>query len=253
MKIRIACLMALLSLTACFRHSPEDSINYVKEQESTVRGFTFGQILESKKFCKTKSWSASQDEFGRDIVTFDCGIELSKDTVDKLASDADASLERRAAEKASECNADPKPFVNAAGPKLESYFGQFASATVRPVFVIYKRELVDATVLLLDATGTVVKTSQQSKSLLATNFVKVNSPYEADADIGPVYAAITYSAPTSNFTCIDLRRAAKDAEARAAEAADIPASGVFSAAVPASAPVEPDLRQTLGLVPNRKN
>jgi len=176
------------------------------------------------------------------------------DTVDKLSSEAAAGLEKRAAEKASECNAAPKPFVDVAGPKLASYFGQFSSATVRPVFVIYKRELVDATVLLLGFTGKVVKTSPQSMSLLAADFAKVNNPYEADADIGPIYAALMYSAPLSNFTCLDMKRAVVAADEREVPAlVESPTFGASSAGGAVSSPVEPNLCETLWGPRDRKN
>lgn len=247
MKALLACLMAACGLVGCSRHTPEDSIDFVKEQETQVRGFTFGQVLESKKFCQTKQWSASLDDFGRDLVAFDCEIPLSKDVTDKLVSDSVATLEKLAKEKATECDSDPMPFVEANAPKIAAYYAGFPSVTVRPVFVIHKRQLVDSTILLLDAQGQVVKTSQKSKAMLALNFVKANNPYEPDADIRPVYEALMYSAPSFNFTCMELKEAAR-AAAAASPAASGAAAEPAGSANPASAPMEQDLRQTLGLV-----
>lgn len=215
MKSFLATFIAALCLAGCFKHSPEDSIAFVKDQESLIRGVTFGQVLESKKFCGSKNWSASADDYGRDLVSFDCEIALSKDVTDKLTSDTIAMLEKVAAEKSQDCRTDSKAFVQANAPKVASYYARFATATVRPVFVIYKRQLVDATVLLLDANGQVVKTSDKSKSLLALNFVKSNNPYEADTDVQPVYGALMYSAPSFNFTCFDLKAADQTASAPA--------------------------------------
>lgn len=231
MKAILAIVIAASCLTGCFRHSPEDSIAFVKDQESLIRGFTFGQVLESKKFCGSKNWSASADDYGRDLVSFDCDFTLSKDVTDKLTSDTVAEVEKVATEKAQACGTDPTAYVQTNAPKVAAYYARFGTATVRPVFVIYKRQLVDATVLLLDANGQVVKTSEKSKSLLALNFVKANNPYEADTDILPVYAALMYSAPSFNFTCFDLRAADQ-----AASAATAPAAAASAASEAASGP-----------------
>ena len=253
MKSFLATVIVALCLAGCFKHSPEDSIAFVKDQESLIRGFTFGQVLESKKFCGSKSWSASADDYGRDLVSFDCEITLSKDVTDKLTSDTIAMLEKVAAEKSQDCRTDSKAFVQANATKVASYYARFAIATVRPVFVIYKRQLVDATVLLLDANGQVVKTSDKSKSLLALNFVKANNPYEADTDVQPVYGALMYSAPSFNFTCFDLKVADSAASAASPVAASEAASVPSNASSSSSADEDVDLRKTLGMAPANKN
>lgn len=254
MKSFIASVIAASCLAACFKHSPEDSIAFIKDQESLLRGFTFGQVLESKKFCGSKSWSASVDDYDRDLVSFDCEVTLSKEVTDKLTSDTVAMLEKIAAEKSQECATDPGAFVQANAPKIVAYYAKFSTATVRPVFVIYKRQLVDATVLLLDSNGQVVKTSDKSKSLLALNFMKSNNPYEADTDVQPVYGALMYSAPSFNFTCFDLKATADRAASMASSAAaSEPASGPANASSSAPADDGADLRKTLGLVPQGKD
>src|SRR5437016_4280672 len=86
------CLFAMAVLTACSKGPHENkgtessadvaevdspSIDFVKGQASRAQGLTLGQVLDNNPNCASHQWSVAKDRYGRDVVTFRCGIKPS--------------------------------------------------------------------------------------------------------------------------------------------------------------------------------
>lgn len=75
----VLALLGLASLAAC----TDSSITAVKEASVRQSDFTFGQVFDKAKGCRSTDWEASTDADGRKVVDYTCTTELSAEALEK--------------------------------------------------------------------------------------------------------------------------------------------------------------------------
>ena len=71
--------LVLTTLAAC----TDSSITAVKEASMRQSDFTYGEVFDEAKGCKSTAWKASDDADGRKVVEYTCSAALSDETLQK--------------------------------------------------------------------------------------------------------------------------------------------------------------------------
>ncbi|WP_285412888.1 hypothetical protein [Variovorax sp. efr-133-TYG-130] len=90
-----ALLLVSVALGAC----TNSSITQVKESALSQSNFTFGEVLDGAKGCKSTDWDHSKADYGQTLVEFTCLTETSDEVVQAAKQRSLQELDRVALEK----------------------------------------------------------------------------------------------------------------------------------------------------------
>jgi|GEM_PF-996413 len=90
---------ALLLLCATLGACTNSSITQVKESSLPQSNFTFGEVLDGAKGCKSSDWEHSKADYGQTLVEFTCLTATSDDVIQAARQQSQQDLDNVAKEK----------------------------------------------------------------------------------------------------------------------------------------------------------
>ncbi|TSD56931.1 hypothetical protein FFI97_022415 [Variovorax sp. KBS0712] len=96
---QLARMSALLLVSAALGACTNSSITQVKESALPQSNFTFGEVLDGAKGCKSTDWDHSKADYGQTLVEFTCLTATSDDVVQAAKQHGLQELDKVALEK----------------------------------------------------------------------------------------------------------------------------------------------------------
>ena len=210
--------LALALLAACSKASHENtqtesnkvvaetsgpSIDFVKSQPSRAQGLTLGQALDNNPDCTTHQWSVAKDQYGRDVVTFRCGVKTSAERLARSRQEAITSLQRIATMQSGFCSLDATEFIRGRTQSLNAYYDRFESMTEVLEFVVNQGQIVESRAGLNDRVGDPLALNSLGITLIASD---LQDSGDGEAELDRLYRLIASGSPSSETNCNELRQ-----------------------------------------------
>ena len=207
---KLACLLiaALTLTTACSkRHHDEaadQAIQLVKALPSHAEGLTYGQVLGNSPNCVSRQWDAAKDEYGRDLVTFQCSLTMAQDRLDQLRHETIPMVQNNTRSSGASCPDLAKAYLTVAVQRVNDYFDRFTSGTEVMEFVVNQGEIVETRAGLNDKAGQPLHLNSYGISLVVSD---LQATGDGQRGIDHLLAMIRDSAPYLVGGCNEMSQA----------------------------------------------